>query len=176
MSDTQKKRKVTTRKNTKAAPKEAVVQEVNENQEIVEVVKPLGKRTPMHKQKAVGIKARPGYVARQVVEKPGRIEQFLEAGYTFCQGQDRFDMDNRIQAAKGLGDLCRSVVNFHNLSAGEAASAVWMEIPEELYEEDQRAKLLRSQEKENEIDPTRLQKDNPDVYYTSQFKKSREID
>lgn len=172
MNEEAKKRKVTTRKNTKAAPKTVVVAEVQENSEVKQVTKPLGKRTPLHKQKSVGIKARPGFVARQVVEKPGRVEKFLEAGYVFCEGQERLDTDKRIQTANGLGDVCRQVVNFHNLGVGEASTAVWMEIPIEYYEEDQREKLRRAQEQENLINPEKMQAEQPDVYYTSTFKKS----
>lgn len=137
-------------------------------------VRPLGKRTPVHKQKAVGIKQRPGYTARQIVEKPGRVEQFLAAGYTLIEDKSRLDNDGRIQNAKGVGDVCREVVNKHNLSPGDVSTAVWVEIPTELYEQDQADKLNRAQELESQIDPRKVQQENPDVYYTSTYKKTYE--
>lgn len=158
------------RKNAKAVKKEVVV--INDLGE--EEVKPLGKRVPMHKQKAVGLKPRPGYTARFVVEKAGRIQKFLEAGYQIVKGQDRLDTDNRIQAAKGLGDQCKVVCNWTNLKLGDSPTGVWMEIPTELYEQDQREKLAAVSEVEASIDPRRLQRDNPDAYYGAKFKKEFE--
>lgn len=137
-------------------------------------VRALGKRTPIYAQKAVGLKPRPGYTARLVVEKPGRVEKFLEAGYEFVSDKSRMDTDNRLQTAQGLGEVCRQVVNKHNLSHGDSPYGVWMEIPTELYEEDQRAKLERSVEIEQQIDPRNIHKHNPDVYYTSTYKKTLE--
>jgi len=129
---------------------------------------PMGKRTPIHARKANGFIPREGFTARQVVEKPGRLEQFLDAGYVLAKGQERMFTQN----AKGLDSACRAVVNKHNLSAGDAATAVWVEIPTELYEQDQQEKLKAQEAREAEIDPRQMEKNNPDVFYGSKFKKS----
>lgn len=141
----------------------------DEYEEIVQ--RPLGRRTPIHAQKATGIKTRPGYTARQIVEKPGRVQMFLDAGYTIIPA-DRLENDGRIQTARGKGSVSREVVNKHRLAPGDTPTAIWMEIPDELYEQDQQEKLRRAQEQENQIDPRRLAQDRPDVYYGATYKKT----
>jgi hypothetical protein len=171
-----KKRKLTSRKNAKAKqPKTVVVQEVQESGEVVAVEKVLRKRTPIHRQKAVGIKEEAGWTYRQVVMKPGRVEQFKEADWEIVNiSEDIVDTDNRLQS-RPLGSAYTQIVNKHNLAQGDASSAVWMRIRTELYEEDQKDKSRINSEQENEIDPRRAQAANPDVYYTSTFKKENDF-
>lgn len=95
----------------------------------------MGKRTPLHKQKAVGIKEKPGFRRYQVVEYSGEVEKFLLAGYRPCQGKDLDLRDSRVQHDSQLGEVVRQVVNRNTI--GLPATAIWMEIPEEDYQADQ---------------------------------------
>ncbi len=153
------------RKNAKTVKTEAVI--VNEQGE-EEKVK-LGRRTPLHKQKPLGIKARPGYVPRLVNMAPGRVEALQEAGYELITDKSRLDYDNRLQQAEGLGGQCRLVVNRNNLKLGDSPYAVWMEQRIEDYEADQRDKLEATKLRDAQIDARQLHKSNPKIYYTSSF-------
>lgn len=98
----------------------------------------LGKRTPIRKQKAVGIKDKPGFFRYQVVEHPGEVEKFLLAGYRPVEGKDLDLRDSRVQHDSQLGEVVRTVVNRNTI--GMATTAIWMEIPMEQYLEDQKEK------------------------------------
>ena len=158
-------KKMPARKNTKAVKKEVTVV----NEQGVEETKPLGRRTPLHKQKPLGIKPRAGYTPRLVNCAPGRVEKLQEAGYTIITDKTRLDYDNRLQVAEGLGDQCKVVVNRNNLKLGDSPYAVWMEQKTEWYEEDQRDKLEATRARQAQIDARQLHKSNPKVYYTSSF-------
>lgn len=95
----------------------------------------MGKRTPLHKQKAVGIKEKPGFFRYQVVEHPGEVEKFMLGGYRPCQGKDLDLRDSRVQHDSQLGEVVRQVVNRNTI--GMATTAIWMEIPIEDYRSDQ---------------------------------------
>ena len=120
-------------------------------------LKKYGKRTPLHKQKKVGIKPREGWTRRGVVCKPGRIEEFVEAGWTPVEG-DQIDTDGRIQDTKGMGGSKNMpVVNYGPDAV--ARHMLWMEIPTVIFEQDQKDKedLLRVQEEK--FKPRHLEED-----------------
>lgn len=125
------------------------------------VTKEIGKRTPMYKQRSMGIKTRPGYVRRQVVEKPGRVEAMQAAGWGVICGKDENLKDHRLQSDSQLGSVVREVVN---RKEGLTPNAVWMEIPEEYYKEDQAAKQQMSDEKSAAWNPKNIAKANGDLY------------
>lgn len=128
--------------------------------------KKFGKRTPLHQQRAIGIKERAGYVRRLVNELPGRIERFIEAGWQPVTGNDQADHDNRLQSGKEkLGSLYRPQVN--RRSDAQCTHAIWMEIPENLYNEDQADKMAEQDRKMEGLDPRNMKKSDPDKYYTA---------
>lgn len=98
------------------------------------------KRVPIHEQRdQMGTDQRPGFIRRWVNDIPGRVEKFLRGGYEVVRDDevkvgDGGVTDNNI----ALGTGARK--NVGRTRAGEGTHAVLMEIPIELYEEDQRAK------------------------------------
>ena len=66
------------------------------------------KRTPMHKQTATVITNKErGFTYRVVNDKPGRIDQFLEGGYTFADDVDADD--NRAQSESHSYDESKNI-------------------------------------------------------------------
>lgn len=93
------------------------------------------KRTPLYKQQALSAELRDGYERRWVNDLPGRIQAFQAAGWTLVDDKSQDTSDVRAQDATGLGSAVRRVVNKRT-----GASCVYgylMEIPKELYDEDQ---------------------------------------
>lgn len=131
--------------------------------------KKLGKRTPLYAQQNTGIKSRPGFVRRLVNELPGRVERFLNAGWVAVTDKDQDDRDNRLQNTDSLGTTYRPVVNRSFNSP--CKHGIWMEIPEEFYNEDQMAKLQRTDEIEASYNPESQAKGDPNLYGAN-FKKS----
>lgn len=133
-----------------------------ENVEAV-VEKPvLGKRTPVYAQKAGGIKEKPGFVRRRIVEHPGRVEMLQNAGWGFVP-KDQDQRDQRVQHESTLGSHARSVVN--RKGNATVTHAVWMEIPEQFYNEDQLYKSRQNDIRQAAWNPKNMQKANPDLYY-----------
>ena len=127
----------------------------------------MGKRTPLHAQRNTGIKTRPGYTRRLVNEFPGRIESFLEAGWTPVTDKEQDERDNRLQNVKSLGTTYRPVVN--RMYNAPCQHALWMEIPTEFYDEDQVYKKTKNDEVEDSYNPNRVRERDPKTYYTSHF-------
>lgn len=144
------------------------------NQQQNNVAKPaeekIGKRTPMYKQRALGIKQRPGFIRRQVVEKPGRVEAMMEAGWTVVSGTDENIRDQRLQNDSQLGSVVRQVVN---RNPGLTPNAVWMEIKQEWYDEDMKAKQQMNNERSAAWNPKNIEKANPDQYYGGSLKDDK---
>lgn len=138
-----------------------------ENNEVQEEKK-LGRRTPMYQQRALGIKSKPGFIRRQVVELPGRVESMMEAGWRPVQGADENLRDNRLQNDTQLGSVVREVVN--TKVDAMSKTAVWMEIEEKFYKEDMAAKHARMSAKTASWNPKNIQESNPDVYYGADLK------
>lgn len=92
------------------------------------------KRVPIHQQKSLSAKTRTGFVRRIVNEELGRVESFKMAGWTVVEGRNENDSDIRAQNGTQLGTEVRYVVNRDHQA--RCSTAVLMEIPEELYNED----------------------------------------
>lgn len=118
----------------------------------------LGKRTPLYKQRSSGIKEKAGFTRYQVLEKPGEIEKFMEAGWRPCTGNDVSLRDRRVQNDTQLGSVVREVVN--KRPGAESQTAIWMEIENEYYEEDQRAKNAMNDAKKAAWNPKNIQASN----------------
>lgn len=116
-------------------------------------------RTPIHKSKLLASEPREGYRRRVVLEAPGRIQMFLDAGWTFCN-KDQNNSDNRVQDASSLDSVDRRVIN-----RGRDATAhtgVLMEIPEEFYNEDFAEKQKENDRIEEMLDPRKSQVNGAD--------------
>lgn len=94
-------------------------------------------RKPLHKRRPLVAAEKPGYFQKWVNEDPGRVNAFLEAGYSIEKRPDGSDY--------------REVVN----SGKDARShtAVLMSIPLEFYKEDQDAKQAALDEDMKSWDP-----------------------
>lgn len=92
--------------------------------------------------------SRPGYRRRWICDRPGRIEDAIRGGYQFVTKEtlggpdvpvdltERESVDSRVSRVVGVHEDNRPMV------------AYLMEIPEELYEEDQARKQAKVDEKE----------------------------
>lgn len=110
------------------------------------------KRTPLNRQKVLAAEPRKGFVRRLVNENFGRVQAFLDAGWTLCH-KNQNNSDNRVQDASSLDSADRRVVN-----RGRDASTntgVLMEIPEEFYKEDYAEKQKENDRIEEMLDPTK---------------------
>ena len=103
-------------------------------------------RRPLHAQNKLSFEARPGYYRRIVNDAPGRIQKFLDAGYTVVQ-DDSTVINEASTGQAGLG----SAVKRH---VGGGQYGVLMEIPLEFYKEDQEAKEVLLRRKEADIKPS----------------------
>lgn len=105
---------------------------------MVDVKKERPARKPLHKSDLIGVPERPGYKRRLVNENPGRVEQFIEAGWSVVD-----------DPKAGVGTPWRIIVSRN--SVGTPATAVVMEIPLEWFEEDAAAALAENQERTRSI-------------------------
>jgi len=91
------------------------------------------KRTPLGTRNVLRYPERKGYVRRVVNDVEDRIQRFKEAGYEIVQKKDLPSGDPRAGDASQMGmPVSKSV--------GNGVKGVLMEIPEEWYLEDQKAK------------------------------------
>lgn len=121
------------------------------------------KRTPLHEgqRRLLEAKPRPGFKRRFVTESIGRVEAFLAAGWTIVEGDEDISV-RRAQTEGKLGSSVRRVVN--RGSTATAQTGILMEIPEELYNADFEAKMRLQDERDKQIDPVLLQRENPGLY------------
>lgn len=77
---------------------------------------------------------RPGYVRRVIADRPGRLEDALRGGWTFVTEDDNSD-----DLAVGLDSRVSRVIGRH--PDGTPMRGYLMEIPKELYDADQAAKM-----------------------------------
>lgn len=104
------------------------------------------KRVPLHEQRdQLTTEKKDGFVRRWVNDIPGRVEKFLNAGYSVVQdanvkvGTDGVDTNNIALGTGARKDVGRT-------RSSENTQAVLMEIPVELYEADQKAKQSKVDE------------------------------
>lgn len=107
---------------------------------------PRKQRVPLHKRNTIKSASRPGFVRRIVNDTPGRVQAFLDAGYTVVTDGSEVG-DHATGLPKGTGTASTRQV-------GNGIEGVLMEIPEELYNEDQRDKQDMVDRTERAILPT----------------------
>ena len=91
------------------------------------------KRVPLGTRNVLRYPERPGYVRRVVNDVEDRIYRFQQAGYEIVQKKDLPSGDPRAGDASQMGmPVSKSV--------GNGVKGVLMEIPEEYYREDQKAR------------------------------------
>lgn len=96
-------------------------------------------RVPLHRQNIIQADTRPGYVRRLVNDIDDRIERFQKAGWRPVEGEQVGDPH--------AGDPS-SVSSMTVKSVGAGMKAVLMEIPQDLYDQDQADKQGRVNELE----------------------------
>lgn len=104
-------------------------------------------------ENALTAKQRPGFRRRVVSDKPGRIAEFIRKGWAPVKGKDEFFSDGRIQGGSQLGDVSRKIVNAAN-GAQLGHFGILMEIPEVIFQEDQKRKAQEQLEQEQRFNPT----------------------
>ena len=112
------------------------------------------KRTPLGQRSRLslnGVEIPKGMVGRVINDKPGRIQEALEAGYRFIMSDGQLG-DERCSDPTKMG----SYVTKH---VGSVMTAYLMAIPKEFYDEDQAAKQQRVTESEKAMKapPKKLQ-------------------
>lgn len=117
------------------------------------------KRVPLHKQRVLEARPRPGFVRRWVNEELGAIEAYMAAGWKPVEG-DEDASDARVQNGSAVGSVVRRVVNRDPNAS--AKTAVLMEIPEDWYNEAQAEKQAEIDSKEESLDPRKRNQDGAD--------------
>lgn len=111
------------------------------------------KRTPLHRRRLLEAKKRPGYNRRWINEEIGAVEAYKEASWMPVEGEEDAS-DNRAQKESQLGSVVRRVVNRDPNAS--AKTAILMEIPEDLYNEDQAEKQKQVDKIEASYDPEKF--------------------
>jgi hypothetical protein len=106
---------------------------------------PRKQRIPLHKRNTIKSEARPGFVRRIVNDIPGRVQAFLDAGYTVVTDGTEVG-DHATGLSSGTGTTSTRQV-------GGGVQGVLMEIPVELYNEDQAEKQAQVDQTEHAILP-----------------------
>lgn len=114
-------------------------------------------RTPLHKRRMLEAKARPGFRRRWVNEELGAIDAYKDAGWMPVVGDEDIS-DRRAQTESTVGSVVRRVVN--KGPNASAKTAILMEIPEDLYAEDQAAKQREVDKIEASYDPSFVTRQN----------------
>jgi len=105
-----------------------------------EITKSRPKRVPIHEQRdTLSTTQKPGFVRRWVNDVVGRLDKFDRAGWVPA---DRNDVDVNHGEVTGSNTALGTGVSkdVGRTRAGDGTQAILMEIPVELYEEDQKAK------------------------------------
>jgi hypothetical protein len=104
------------------------------------------KRTPIGTGNVLTAEQRPGFVRRYVNDHDGRVERFIEAGYTPVLDANADTSANKASKPSLMGDVVRK-------SVGGGRHAVLMEIPKEWYDEDQAEKQKEVDAREGSMEP-----------------------
>jgi len=89
-------------------------------------------RTPLHKQKRIGLKTEPGYYYRLVTDEGDRIPAFKKAGYELIEAESR-------EGAKDAS-YDSQIGKYARQSVGGGKYGYYMRIPKEQWQEDQKDK------------------------------------
>jgi hypothetical protein len=113
-------------------------------------------RIPIHKQNAISANKRAGFMRRVVTDREERINKFLQAGYSIVRDGEKIG-DQRSKDPSQLSDMPRRQV-------GHGLYGVLMEIPEELYNQDQVDKIEQTRDVERELFRANLADPNKKQY------------
>ena len=139
-----------------------------------EITSKRPKRVPIHDQRnQMTTDQREGFVRRWVNDIPGRIEKFLLAGYEVAKGDEiKVGEDGVTSNNIALGTGARK--NVGRTRTGEGTQAVLMEIPKEMYEEDQKAKQTTLEATDKVLKRNIRENDfYGDIKQTSSFAKTK---
>jgi len=109
-------------------------------------------RVPMHKQNILVAMNREGFKRLWVNEYIGRVESYELAGWNVVEDANLQTHDGLSQVESQTGSVVRRVVNKD--PNAPCKTAVLMEIPIELYEEDQAAEQAEIDETQRSFDKT----------------------
>jgi len=104
------------------------------------------KRIPIGTGNVLTAEQRPGFVRRFVNDHDGRVERFIEAGYTPVLDANADTSSKNTSKPSLMGDVVRKAV-------GGGRHAVLMEIPKEWYDEDQAEKQKEVDAREGSMEP-----------------------
>lgn len=108
-------------------------------------------RVPLHKQNVFTAEQRDGFKRYWVNETPGMVESYQLAGWNLvADGTKTHDQLSQVESQ--MGSVVRRVVNKD--PQAPCKTAVLMEIPIQLYEEDQADEQRRIDEIEQSFDQT----------------------
>ena|SRR3990167_3311977 len=107
-------------------------------------------RTPLYqvKKTVLNAEARPGYYRRVINDVVGRVQKFIEAGYSIV---------------KPNGQVWEATVNTDKDASANKGYLV--EIPMDIYKEDEAAKALLVDETEDRINPKKRNQGGEDFGY-----------
>ena len=111
------------------------------------------KRVPLHAQKPLMVKERPGYRRYIMNDVPGARERFELAGYTAVKVKADNLSDKYVSKGAHIGSDLKITVN-KGLNA-PCATATVMEIPQEWYDEDCAVAQAKISESEEALDPSK---------------------
>ena len=109
-------------------------------------------RKTLNQEKALEANQRPGFHRRMVTDSPGRIDSFIRRGWTPVKGKSQMTYTGQIQNASQMGSVVTQPVN-PSFGAKLGAMGILMEIPEEIFQEDQAKKAEDQLNTEAQIDP-----------------------
>lgn len=125
-----------------------------------DIIKP--KRRPLYQSQVVsGIAVKPGFTRRLVNEVEGRVKRFQEGGWSLVADKEAMTHEKTAKVESQMGSVSRRVVNPNNKEAS-CRTAVWMEIPTEIHQEDQDAKYKIRAKKVEQLDPRKYKQDGSD--------------
>lgn len=99
-------------------------------------------RTPVGRRDVLTTEQRPGYKRRIINDEPGRLQMFLDAGYSVVDNEKIGDDNAGKSTALG---------SHASVSVGDGKNGYLVEIKDEWYQEDQAAKEAQIKEKEQGI-------------------------
>lgn len=95
---------------------------------------------------------REGYVRRWVCDRPGRLEKLYKGGYRFVKKDDideALPQALKVTTRESVDGTVTQAVGSHK--SGQEMIAYLMEIPQELYDEDQEVKMAKIDELESTL-------------------------
>lgn len=111
-------------------------------EEVAENIRKMQKS--LVQKSALGAYKRPGFIRRWVTDVGDAINEYVQKGYAPVRSKDAVVQDGRIQHGTQLGILAKKIVNPRHSSLG--TYGILMEIPEEIYKENQIAKTVKNKE------------------------------